>query len=175
MQKKSDVKSALSRKYPEQVVLVTTRGKKGNANVMAVGWVAQASDDPVMFMLGIDDGAYTFKLIRETREFVVAFPNEAMGKQVLFAGTCHGKGRDKIAEAKLAVQEADKVRAPLIADAVANFECKLAAIHRPGNCPLVFGRVVAAHENIDKKIRRLYTVGKDYRMAGVKAAKRAGG
>ncbi len=46
MQNKCDIKTALLRKYPEQVVLVTTRSKDGKTNVMAVGWVAIASGDP---------------------------------------------------------------------------------------------------------------------------------
>jgi flavin reductase (DIM6/NTAB) family NADH-FMN oxidoreductase RutF len=170
MQKKSGIKTALLRKYPEQVVLVTTRSKKGNANVMAVGWTGIASGDPLMFMLGIDDEAYTFRLINETREFVIAFPSEAMGEEVRFAGSCHGNGRDKIKEAKLAVQDGDKVKAPLIAGAVANFECELVDIFKPGDCPLVIGKVVAAHENTDGAVKRLYTVGKDHLMGGVKAA-----
>ena len=168
MQKKSETKTALLRKYPEQVVLVTTRGTKGNTNIMAVGWTGIASGDPLMFMLGIDDEAYTYHLINETREFVVAFPNETMGNQVRFVGSCHGQDRDKIAEAKLAIQEAQQVKAPLIADAVANFECLLVDIFKPGDCPLIIGKVVAAHENADGAVKRLYTVGKDHLMGGVK-------
>jgi flavin reductase (DIM6/NTAB) family NADH-FMN oxidoreductase RutF len=168
MQKKAGIKTALSRKYPEQVVLVTTCDAAGNPNVMAVGWVAIASGDPLMFMLGIDDEAYTYQLINETREFVVAFPGEAMGKEVLFAGTCHGKGRNKIREAKIQVQEASLVKAPLISEAVANFECKLADIYRPGDCPLIIGEVIAAHENVDSSVKRLYTVGKNHLMGSLK-------
>jgi flavin reductase (DIM6/NTAB) family NADH-FMN oxidoreductase RutF len=132
---------------------------------MAVGWVTTASDEPKMFMLGIDDGAYTYELARKTKEFVVAFPSEKMAKEVLFVGTRHGRKCDKIAESGLVIQAADKVRAPLIANAVANFECKLVAVYRPGDCPLLIGKVVAAHENIDPGAKRLYTVAAGYKMA----------
>lgn len=168
MQKKTNISKALKRKYPEQVVLVTTARPDGGANVMAVGWVAIASDEPLMFMLGIDDGAYTYELIKKTKEFVVAFPNEKMAREVLFAGTRHGRHGDKIAASGLKTQQAGVVKAPLIADAVANFECKLVAIYRPGNCPLVIGEVVAAHENVSSDARRLYTVAAGYKMAGVR-------
>jgi flavin reductase (DIM6/NTAB) family NADH-FMN oxidoreductase RutF len=175
MQKKTEIKKAIMRKYPEQVVLVTTRGKKGNANVMAVGWTGIASGDPLMFMLGIDDEAYTYALIKETREFVVAFPGEQMGKETLFAGSCHGNNRDKLTEAGIKIQDAEKVKAPLIADAVANFECELVDIYRPGDCPLIIGKVVAAHENADPEIKRLYTVGKNHLLAGVRAVNTVSG
>jgi len=168
MQKKANIQKAFKRKYPEQVVLVVTGKPDGGANVMAVGWVAIASDEPRMFMLGIDDGAYTYELIKKTKEFVVAFPNEKMAKEVLFAGTRHGRDCDKIAGSGLVIQLADKVKAPLIANAVANFECKLVAIYRPGDCPLIIGKVVAAHENVDAGVKRLYTVAAGYKMAGVR-------
>jgi len=37
-----------------------------------------------------------------------------------------------------------------------------------GDCPLVFGRVVAAHVNADPDLRRLYTVAPGHVMAGVR-------
>jgi len=172
MQNKANVSKALKRKYPEQVVLVTTRKPDGSANVMAVGWVTIASGKPTMFVLGIDDGAYTYELIRKTKEFVVAFPNEKMAKAVVYVGTRHGHKCNKIVESGLVTQLADKVQAPLIANAVANFECHLVAIHRPGDCPLIIGKVIAAHENVHAGIKRLYTVAAGYKMAGVRPVKK---
>ena len=129
MQKKANISKALNRKYPEQVVLVTTRKPDGSANVMAVGWASIASREPSMFMLGIDDGAYTYELIKKTKEFVVAFPNEKMAQEVIYVGTRHGHKCDKIIKSGLIMQSADKVKAPLIANAVANFECKIGRAH----------------------------------------------
>lgn len=171
MQKKTSVSKALNRKYPEQVVLVTTRSPQGRANVMAVGWTAIVSDEPFMFMLAIDDQAYTYELIRKTREFVMAFPAENMGRETVLVGTRHGHDRDKIAESGLETQKAAKVKAPLLADAVANFECKLVDIYRPGNCPLIIGKVVAAHDNKNAQLKRLFTAGAGYKMAGVRPGK----
>lgn len=168
MQKQTTIAAALARKYPEQVVLVTTRNKAGKPNVMAVGWVAIASEDPLMFVLGIDAGAYTYALIRTTRQFVVAFPHEGMGRAVLHAGTYHGQNRDKLAEAGLATQPGVNVKAPLIADAVANFECRLVRIIQPGDCPLIIGQVLAAHVNRRATLKRLYTVAKGHKLAGVR-------
>jgi flavin reductase (DIM6/NTAB) family NADH-FMN oxidoreductase RutF len=169
MQHQESIPQALWRKYPEQVVLVVTRGADGRVNVMAVGWTGIASGDPLMFMLGIDDGAYTYELIRSTKAFVVAFPSEAMGAAVLHAGSVHGHSRDKLAETGLATTPALRIAAPLLSDAVANFECELADIVQPGDCPLIFGRVLAAHVNTDSDLRRLYTVGPGHTMAGVRA------
>jgi flavin reductase (DIM6/NTAB) family NADH-FMN oxidoreductase RutF len=171
MQKKTNIEKAVKRKYPEQVVLVATAKPEGGANVMAGGWVAIASDEPLMFMLGIDDQAYTYQLIKKTKEFVVAFPNEKMAREVLLAGTRHGHKCDKISASGLRLQKADKIKAPLLAEAVANFECKLVCVYRPGNCPLIIGRVLAAHENRNRRLKRLYTVAAGYKLAGVRPVK----
>lgn len=170
MQRQEKIEEALALKYPEQVVLVVTRGTDGRTNVMAVGWTGIASGEPLMFMLGIDDGAYTYELIRATKTFVVAYPSETMGAAVLHAGTVHGHKRDKLTETGLATAPAMHVAAPLLADAVANFECELVDIVQPGDCPLVFGRVLAAHVNTDAGLRRLYTVGPGHIMGGVRVA-----
>ncbi|OGV65253.1 MAG: hypothetical protein A2283_05540 [Lentisphaerae bacterium RIFOXYA12_FULL_48_11] len=168
MQKMTMLKKVATRKYPEQVVLVTTKSRKGKMNAMAVGWVAIASGDPMMFVLGIDDGAYTHELIRQTKEFVVAYPGEKMAAQVLYVGKNHGHARDKIKECGMKIQKAAKIRAPLVADAVANFECKLVDVFQPGDCPLVVGKVVAVHENRSPAVKRLYTVGPGHTMGSVR-------
>ncbi|MCX7705065.1 MAG: flavin reductase family protein [bacterium] len=171
MQRKVDVEKALVRKYPEQVVLVTTKNKAGKDNVMAVGWVAIASGEPVMFVLGIDEQACTYQNIIETKEFVVSFPSEKMAKQTLFAGSVHGYNRDKIKESGLRIQQGSIVNAPILIDSVANFECKLVEITKPGDCPLIVGEVVCAWENTNKNLKRLYTVGKNHKLAGVRVKK----
>jgi flavin reductase (DIM6/NTAB) family NADH-FMN oxidoreductase RutF len=168
MQKRTEPSEALLRKYPEQVVLVTTRAVNAKPNVMAVGWVAIASSDPPMFVLGIDDGAYTYELINKTREFAVAFPSERMAEETLFAGTHTGRDRDKFAETGLKTEKAVTVKAPLVADAVANFECVLVEITKPGDCPLLVGKVVAAHVNEDTALRRLYTIAPGHKLGGVR-------
>lgn len=175
MQKPAGVAAALGRKYPESVVLVTTRAPDGRPNVMAVGWVALASEDPAMFVLGIDGGAHTYALIRKTREFVVAFPSERMARETLFAGTRSGRDVDKFAATGLAAAAGSKVKAPLLSDAVANFECRLVAVTKPGDCPLLVGKVVAAHVNANASLRRLYTLGKGYRLGGVRPARAPAG
>ncbi len=169
MQKKCRIDEAMKRKYPEQVVLVTTRSAKGRENVMAVGWTCIVSGDPLMLALGIDDESYSYELIRATRRFVVAFPGERMSREVLFAGTRHGHKMDKLRESGLKVQKASVVSASLLADAVVNLECRLVDVYRPGDCPVVIGKVVAAHQNRDTRLKRLYTVGQNYAMGKVRS------
>ena len=164
MQKSASINEAWQRKYPEQVVLAITKSADGRINAMAIGWVTLVSDEPPMFLIGVDDPAYTLELIRENKEFVIAYPSKAMAKETLYFGTVHGHNIDKGKESKLAFMPASKVDVPLLADAVANFECKFVAEYRPGNCPLVIGEAVACHVNTDENIQRLINAGSGYQL-----------
>ena len=164
MQKTSSISEAWGRKYPEQVVLAITKSKDGRINVMAIGWVCIVSDEPPMFLLGIDDPAYTLELIRENREFVIAYPSKSMAEETLYFGTTHGHEIDKGKISGLKFEPASTVDVPLLSDAVANFECKLATEYRPGNCPLVVGEVTASSVNSDDSVQRLVNAGKGYKL-----------
>jgi len=170
MQIKLDPDVAIARKFPEPVAIVITVTAQGRPNAMAVGWITVASGDPLMFVMGIDEQAYTFELIRETGQFVIAFPSEVMARETLHVGTVSGRDRDKLAECGLALQPATVVRPPLLADAVANFECELAQIIKPGDCPLVIGKTVAAHGNKDSAVRRLYALAPGHVLGSVRPA-----
>ena len=164
MQKQSSISDAWGRKYPEQVVLAITKSKDGRVNVMAIGWICIVSDEPPMFLLGIDDPAYTLELIRESGEFVIAYPSKSMAKETLYFGTVHGHEIDKGKISGLKFEPASTVDVPLLADAVANFECRLVTEYRPGNCPLVVGQVVASSVNTDNSILRLNNIGSGYKL-----------
>ena len=164
MQKSASINEAWQRKYPEQVVLAITKSADGRINAMAIGWVTLVSDEPPMFLIGVDDPAYTLELIRENKEFVIAYPSKAMAKETLYFGTVHGHNIDKGKESKLAFMPASKVDVPLLADAVANFECKFVAEYRPGNCPLVVGEVVASSVNTDESVQRLINAAPGYQL-----------
>ncbi len=167
MQKIATVEEAWGRKYPEQVVLAITRNAGGRINLMAIGWVCVCSDEPPMFLIGIDDNAYTLELIRQNREFVIAYPSSAMAKETLYVGTTHGHHEDKGAKSGLEFTSAEKVAVPLLADAVANFECRLVTEYRPGNCPLIVGEIVASHVNTDDSVKRLVNLGKGYDLGAL--------
>ena len=84
MQKSASINEAWQRKYPEQVVLAITKSPDGRINAMAIGWVTLVSDEPPMFLIGVDDPAYTLELIRKNKEFVIAYPSRAMAKETLY-------------------------------------------------------------------------------------------
>ncbi len=168
MQKPATIEEARERKYPEQVVLAITKNAEGRVNLMAIGWVCIVSDEPPMFLVGIDDHAYTLELIRQNKEFVIAYPSSSMAKETLYVGTTHGHNEDKGTISGLEFEAAEKINVPILADAVANFECRFVTEYRPGNCPLIVGEVVVTHVNADESVKRLVNLGKGYQFNGGK-------
>ena len=136
---------ALKRKYPEWIDLVVSRGTDGQVNVMPVGWSTITSGSPLLYAVAINARHHTTRLIRETREFVVAAPSALMGAATLYCGTHSGRDGDKIEPSGLQLVPASSVQVPLLQGAVFCLECSLHAAVETGDHVLFVGEVVAAH------------------------------
>jgi flavin reductase (DIM6/NTAB) family NADH-FMN oxidoreductase RutF len=136
---------ALKLKYPEWIDLVVSRGADGQVNVMPAGWSTIASGSPLMYAVAIHARQHTTRLIRETREFVVAAPSAAMAPATAYCGTHSGRDGDKIGPAGLRLVPAASVQVPLLEGAVYNLECTLHTAVETGDHVLFVGEVVAAH------------------------------
>lgn len=150
---------AFSKKYPTPVVLVTSVDKQGKPNIIALGWFMQTSFDPLMLAISIGNTRYSNSLVKETGEFVLAYPSEEMADALLYCGTHSGKDVDKFKETKLTAVKSRHVRPPLIASALANFECKVISGLKTGDHTIFTGQVLAAYLN-DKETKKLYTIAK---------------
>lgn len=132
-------------KYPEWIDLVVSRSADGQVNVMPVGWSMIASSSPPLYAVAINAGHYTTRLIRETREFVIAVPSTELGLATYYCGTHSGWNGDKIGPSGLELLPAAKVQTPLLRGAVFNLECVLHSELETGDHVLFVGEVVAAH------------------------------
>lgn len=165
MRKNMTIEKACGRKYPKQVILPITKNTAGRVNRMAIGQDCICSDEPPMFLIGIDDNAYTFELIRESKEFVIAYPSSSIAKETLYIDTTHGHNEDKATKSGLNFAPATQINVPLLADAVANFECRFVTEYRPGSCPLIVDEIVPSHVNTDENMKRLVNLGKEYKWS----------
>ena len=137
---------ALKHKYPEWIDLVVSRGADAfGVNVMPVGWSMIASGSPLLYAVAINTRHHTTRLIRETREFVVAAPSASMGPATLYCGTHSGRNGDKIGPSGLELVPATSVGVPLLGGALYNLECVLHTEVRTGDHTVFVGEVVAAH------------------------------
>ena len=159
MQEIAGFEAAITRKYPEQVVIGIARDADGKCNPIALGWTMITSAKPPMMAVAIGVGQYSLDVFRHAREFVVSFPSVSMEADMLYFGTVSGRNVDKLAVRATATRRASEIDCVLLSDAVANFECVLESELRTGDHVLLVGRVVAAHVNVDARVERLMNFG----------------
>ena len=166
MQERADYADAVATKYPEQIVIAIARDSKGNHNPITLGWTMIVSGTPPMMAIAVGKPRWSMEAIRSAGEFVIAFPSEGQRDQTMLFGTKSGRDMAKLAESGAATIPAAEIDSVLLADAVANFECRLAGEMEAGDHIIFVGEVVASHRNPDRP-NRLYTVGPGYKMAGL--------
>ncbi len=167
MQKKVDYDTAIKTKYPEQVVIAIAKDKNGKPNPVTIGWTMIASGEPLMLAIALTPQRYSTAAIRHSKCFTVAYPSEEMAKDTLFFGTHSGRDTDKFAETGCKYSPADKIDSVILDDAVANFECVLENELTTGDHIIFAGKVVACHTNSEDK-KRLYTVGPNHQLGGIR-------
>ncbi len=156
MMRKATFSEAMRKKYPEWVVLIATVDPQGVPDVMPAGWAMVASHNPPMFAVSVGHGRYTHELIRQQKEFVVAFPGPGLESAIEYTGSCSGRDvKDKLDRSGLKTLESEQVGPPLLADCVVNLECGLAGELEAGDHTIFLGRVVAAHVEEDVSARLL--------------------
>jgi flavin reductase (DIM6/NTAB) family NADH-FMN oxidoreductase RutF len=129
---------------PGSVVLVSAGDGKGEG-VFAVTWNMPVRKEPSMVAFESSQSHFTYQFIRKTGEFAINVPEAKMVDQVLGCGRISGKtGVDKFEKFELTRQKAHRIKAPLVGEAFANIECKVAQIVDMGASALVIGQVVAA-------------------------------
>jgi len=149
---------AIKRKYPEPIAWATCADAAGNPNAIALGWCMCTSGEPPMLAISVGLPRYSHQLIDDAGEFVVVFPSHEMKDATMLVGTKSGRDGDKMAEAGVKLLPATRVKAPLVDNACANFECKLAGKLLTGDHTIFAGEVVASHVG-PEDVRRIYTTG----------------
>ena len=109
---------------PGPIVLVSSAWK-GKTNIMTMGWHMVMGESPSLVGCFIWDQNHSFEMIRKSRECVINVPTVDLAKTVVGIGNTSGAEIDKFAEFNLTAIPGKKVRAPLIEECHANFECKL--------------------------------------------------
>jgi flavin reductase (DIM6/NTAB) family NADH-FMN oxidoreductase RutF len=124
---KADFPVSKVRRYlePGPIVLVSSR-LDDRRNIMTMGWHTVMEFTPSLVGCVIAGGNYSFDLVRKSRECVINLPTTALTDTVIGIGNTTGAELDKFEHFGLTAQPAEHVKAPLIAECHANFECRLA-------------------------------------------------
>jgi flavin reductase (DIM6/NTAB) family NADH-FMN oxidoreductase RutF len=133
---------------PGPVVLVSSQ-HHGQRNIMTMGWHMMLGFSPALFACYIWPGNHSHEIIRKSEECVINVPTRAMLDQVVGIGNTSGKDFDKFDHFGLTAELAEHVHAPLIAEAYANFECRLHDASNVGRYDLFVWEVVKAHVAVE--------------------------
>jgi flavin reductase (DIM6/NTAB) family NADH-FMN oxidoreductase RutF len=109
---------------PGPIVLVSS-AHRGSRNIMTMGWHMVMEFQPSLIGCYIWSANHSFELIRKSRECVINIPTAALASKVVDIGNTSGRDVDKFKEFGLTAEKGVSVKAPLIAECFANYECKL--------------------------------------------------
>jgi flavin reductase (DIM6/NTAB) family NADH-FMN oxidoreductase RutF len=126
------------RKFPLAVSIVTV-GRGGSENALTVSWATPASFDPPMFLVALDRLHYSIDFVKSTKNFAVNVLAEGQERLAGQFARQSMQGEDKLAGVTL---REGATGAPILAEALAFFDCELSSVVEAGDHLLLLGRVV---------------------------------
>lgn len=153
------------RQFVTNVGLITSAGPVGD-NIMAAEWTRHVSYSPSLIMINLKNEDATISNILKTKQFGVNLASQKQGFISSIAGSASGRNTDKIAALKELGAEfypGRKIKAPMLASAAMNAECKLVKKLQLGDHLVLVGEVVELNAD-ENKIPLLYHNGKYWKL-----------
>ncbi len=135
--------------YPIPAAMVTCRDKAGNDNIITIAWTGTICTNPAMAYISVRPERHSYKMIRETGEFVINLTTKELTYATDYCGVRSGRDVDKFKELNLTKESASQVNVPLIKESPVNIECKVVKVEELGSHHMFMAEVVAVHA--DKK------------------------
>jgi flavin reductase (DIM6/NTAB) family NADH-FMN oxidoreductase RutF len=140
---------------PGPVVLLTT-ANQGRANIMTMSWHMMMEFVPPRIGCVLGDLNYSYEALRKTKECVIAIPTVDLATKVVEIGNCSGREVDKFSAFGLTPLPGKKVKAPLIAECLANLECQVVDTRMANKYGLIILETVKAWIDPKRKERRTF-------------------
>ena len=147
---------------PGPIVLVTSAWK-GKTNIMTMGWHTVMEFQPSRIGCMISSGNHSHGMVKGSKECVINIPTYDLVKQAIGIGNTSGAEVDKFDKFKLTPVEGERVKAPLIKECYANFECKVVDTSLLNKYSFFILEVVKVHAATSPKYPRTF----HYRGDGV--------
>ena len=109
---------------PGPVILVSSF-YKGETDIMTMGWHMVMEFAPSLVGFYITPANHSFELIKKSKECVINIPTVELIEKVIGIGNTTGADIDKFEHFDLTADKAKVVKAPLIHECYASFECKV--------------------------------------------------
>jgi flavin reductase (DIM6/NTAB) family NADH-FMN oxidoreductase RutF len=136
--------------FPVPTVLVTCCLEGGEPDIITIAWTGiMNSEPPVVYISVRPVGRHSYRLIKESGEYVINIPTAAQARIVDHCGMVSGREVDKFKETGLTPVPATHVKAPLIAECPVNIECRVKQVIPLGSHDVFVGEVLAVHYDQD--------------------------
>jgi len=121
--------------YPNEIlnrmrkegVLCCVTDKTGNSNIITLGWgqIGSGYHSHPVFIIAVAPQRYSWHMLEEVPEFVIALPDDSLGKAAEQCGTLSGRDIDKFKVFGLTPIKSKYVKAPSILECPINIECRI--------------------------------------------------
>lgn len=138
--------------YPLPVVMVSC-GNMEKSNIITVAWTGIINTNPPKVYISVRPTRYSYKLIKESKEFVINLTNRELSRATDWCGVKTGEKIDKFKEMGLHKEKANFVKCPLIKESPVSIEGKVTEIKELGTHHMFIADVLAINaddEYIDK-------------------------
>jgi flavin reductase (DIM6/NTAB) family NADH-FMN oxidoreductase RutF len=118
----------------EQIgVLLVTCDHQGIPNVMTIGWLllGRSYYKRPIAVIAVRPATYTYHLLDEVEEFVIAVPTIDLADAVAMCGKQSGRTINKFAVTSLTPIPSKNVSPPSIQECIVNIECRIYHKERP--------------------------------------------
>ena len=131
--------------YPLPAVLISCGDFNGESNLLTVAWAGTICTNPPMVSVSIRPERYSYRMIRDTKEFVINLTTKDLAYATDYCGVRSGRDVDKWKDCKLTKCKADTVSCPLIAESPVNIECHVQEVKKLGSHHMFIAEVTAVH------------------------------
>lgn len=130
--------------YPIPAVMVSC-GTMEKSNIITVAWTGIINTNPAMVYISVRPNRFSYKLIKESEEFVINLTDEKLAYATDWCGVKTGAKVDKYKEMKLTKEKAEFVSCPMIKESPISVECKVKEIKDLGCHHMFIAEVLAIH------------------------------
>ncbi|KKP27668.1 MAG: Flavin reductase domain protein FMN-binding protein [Parcubacteria group bacterium GW2011_GWA2_31_28] len=148
---------AIKKRHPEGVALITCKDNSGKVNVTPIGWFTLCNSKPRCWAICLYHKHFSHKVIAETKEYVLCLPSYSQKEDILYCGSVHGWDVNKLDHCKLKTLPSKKIKAPILKDSIACFECKVIKSVDGGDHTLFIGEIVESY--VSERKDKVYNLG----------------
>lgn len=114
--------------YPLPAALISCGQTPEEYNLITISWLGTICSNPPMCYISVRPERHSYKLIKESGDFVINLTNEDMAYATDWCGVRSGKDHDKFKKMKLTPEKAEMVNAPIIRESPLCIECRVKEI-----------------------------------------------